>query len=163
MASRLSMPGRSTRTDSDLATHQPREGLPQRLSFRFVAGGDRLLLLMENKPRAAVVNSFVWPKWATRGKAAALAKTSRPARVHRHRRPGHDRSHAQRQDVLRLLHRLPRLFQREPREGAGGTGQRRTKANDQPTRIPMTNAVELYHSLVIGCLVIGTLHSTAAP
>jgi hypothetical protein len=30
-----------------LATHQPREGLPQRLSFRFVAGGDRLLLLME--------------------------------------------------------------------------------------------------------------------
>jgi len=30
-----------------LATQQPREGLPQRLSFRFVAGGDRLLLLME--------------------------------------------------------------------------------------------------------------------
>jgi len=30
-----------------LMTDQPREGFPQRLTFRFAAGGDRLLLLME--------------------------------------------------------------------------------------------------------------------
>ena len=35
-----------------LSADQPREGLPARLSFRFAAGGDRLLLLME-KPGTA--------------------------------------------------------------------------------------------------------------
>ncbi|MDX1944256.1 MAG: hypothetical protein SFU86_02535 [Pirellulaceae bacterium] len=32
-----------------LKTDQPREGLPERISFRFVAGGDRLLVLLERK------------------------------------------------------------------------------------------------------------------
>ena len=32
-----------------LQAGQPREGLPERISFRFVAGGDRLLILLERK------------------------------------------------------------------------------------------------------------------
>jgi hypothetical protein len=32
-----------------LVAEEPREGMPQRISFRFVAGGDRLLVLLERK------------------------------------------------------------------------------------------------------------------
>jgi hypothetical protein len=36
-----------------LTAEQPREGLPERLSFRFAAGGDRLLVLLERKSPAS--------------------------------------------------------------------------------------------------------------
>ena len=112
-----------------LTAAEPREGLPARISIRFVAGGDRLLVLLERKGNADQYVRLAEVGYTRQGSGFGQGKTGPECVVTGG--AGDDRSDARGRQILRLLHGVPRIFQGQPRrdhrrvQGPEGSGEER--------------------------------------